>query len=176
MIICHAVDVFKHSPKGYTPIVDALNKIKGNLSTEKETLLILATDGEPSTSTGHRDLDGFRNWMKQKPEGLHMVLVACSDKQRDVEYLFKFDRGYKNTDVVDDYDTMKKKMKKGLAYSFGDYVVTILLGSIDKNFKDFGEKKSLLSTIGDTISSSFDVLCRPNALGKLSSKSISEHK
>ena len=68
---------FQYPPQGYTPIVKTLNAVmaanRQKLS-EKNCLLILATDGEPTDDNGRVDHHGFDKWMKAKPKKLHMAL------------------------------------------------------------------------------------------------------
>lgn len=68
---------FQYPPQGYTPIVKTLNGImsanRQKLS-EKNCLLILATDGEPTDESGRVDKKSFDLWMKTKPKNLHVAL------------------------------------------------------------------------------------------------------
>jgi hypothetical protein len=71
--------------------------------------------------------------------------VACTDDDEAVSYLNKWDRELDNLDVVDDYRSERKEVKaaqgSSFPFSFGDYVVKSLIGSIDPTLDNLDEKK-----------------------------------
>jgi hypothetical protein len=75
-----------------------------------------------------------------------MTVLACTDDDDAIRYLNKLDRNVEKFDVVDDYRSEKKEIqsKRGrdFKFSFGDYVVKALLGSIDASFDGLDEKRS----------------------------------
>ena len=68
---------FQYPPQGYTPIAKTLNMVMSanrDKIIEKNCLLVLATDGEPTDDNGRFDQKGFDRWMNSKPKKLHMAL------------------------------------------------------------------------------------------------------
>ncbi len=69
---------------------------------------------------------------------------TCTDDEDSVSYLNRWDRDIKNLDVIDDYNSERKEIrrKKGSNYrfSYGDYVVKSLIGSIDPKLDKSDEK------------------------------------
>ena len=64
-----------------------------------------------------------------------MTFLACTDDLACVKYLSEWDKSIPNLDVVDDYVSeqaeVEKSRGKNFPFSFGDYIVKALLGSID---------------------------------------------
>ena len=65
-----------------------------------------------------------------------------------MEYLNNWDRQIKNLDVVDDYESEKKEIyskkrskKDRVAFSYGDYIVKIILGSFVREIDEIDEEK-----------------------------------
>ena len=145
---------FATDPEGYTPIVQVftqvLNDMKQILS-EKKLLIILATDGEPTTPSGQTSSGGvtekakFYNLLKgrQPIDRIYTTILACTDDDSVISYLQNWDTTIPNLDVVDDFHTVKNNVikKQGQTYNFtfGDYVVKTLLGSMDKFFDEIDE-------------------------------------
>lgn len=145
---------FANEPQGYTPIVPVLSKILnglGSITNEKKVLIIIATDGEPSTANGMTS-DGnisektkLYNLLNSRDpiDKIYVSILACTDDDSVINYLQDWDTKIKNLDVVDDYNTVKnnviKKYSNKKSFSFGDYVVKTLLGSIDKYFDEIDE-------------------------------------
>ncbi len=79
------------------------------------------------------------------------TIVACTDDEESVGYLNKWDRVLKNLDVIDDFRSEREEIKrrKGseVRFSFGDYVVKSLIGSIDQSMDGMDEKKSYCCNI-----------------------------
>lgn len=136
--------VFSVEPKGYTPIVPILRKVmndKKKSIVEKKLLIILATDGEPTDQKGNSDVDKLFEVLKKErvPKNrIHTTILACTDDDSTMDYLENWDNSLENFDVVDDYYSEKIRIQnaqgKEFRFSRGDYVVKIMLGSIDKEF------------------------------------------
>lgn len=143
-------ELFKLKPIGYTPIVDTLEKIleeKRQILSEKKLLIILATDGEPTDRFGNiQDSRGnteinklFRllNNKRNPKDKIFVTIVACTDDDTTMNYLNDWDNKLQNFDIVDDYYSEKERIinaqGKSFRFSFGDYIVKIMLGSIDKS-------------------------------------------
>ena len=70
-------------------------------------------------------------------------VVACTDDDESVKYLNKWDRSIVNLDVVDDFRNERQEIRKikgsSFKFSFGDYVVKSLIGSIDQELDKMDE-------------------------------------
>ena len=131
--------LFSTPPSGYTPIVPALQQIlkeKAKALSEKKVVLVLFTDGEPTTATGEVEIDKCIACICEKPSNLFVSIVACTDDSSVLEFLDGLDKAIPSVDVSDDFVSEKKQVleKTGARLSFGDYICKILLGPIDKSF------------------------------------------
>ena len=138
---------FAYPPQGYTPLNRVFNQImndKAAVIREKKLLLIIATDGQPTDDSGNGRIEQFLTTLKNRPKNVFLSIIACTDDSSSVEYLNKLDRAVPGLDVCDDYRSEHKEVLKaqGSSYkfSFGDYVVKTLLGSIDPMFDHLDEK------------------------------------
>lgn len=141
----------QYQPKGYTPLSRALDQVlRDNLNlvnNERKLLIIIVTDGEPTDDRGNSDISGFKKCLEsRKPaDRIFTSIIACTDQDDSMDYLNRMDRTLKNLDVLDDYRNEKKEIskKRGPSYpfSYGDYVVKALIGSVDKSLDQMDEKK-----------------------------------
>jgi hypothetical protein len=147
---------FATEPEGYTPIVQVATQVLNDMRpilSEKKLLIILATDGEPTTGTGMTISHGitekqkFYNLLKTREpiDKIFVSILACTDDSSAISYLQDWDQEIQNLDVVDDFNTVKSNVlqKQGQYYhfTFGDYIVKTLLGSMDKYFDEIDEVK-----------------------------------
>lgn len=145
---------FAKDAEGYTPIVTTFTQVLNDMQavlSEKKLLIILATDGEPTTTGGLTSSYGitekqrFYNLLKNRQpiDKIYTSILACTDDDSVISYLQNWDTEIPNLDVVDDFHTVKNNVlkKQGSSYhfSFGDFVVKTLLGSIDKFFDEIDE-------------------------------------
>jgi len=138
-------------PDGPTPICPALRRIlkdKASVAEERKLLIIIATDGVPTSPEGYDDrrtLEYILRNERRLDGKVFVTFVACTDDSKTMEYLNKWDKEIKYLDVVDDYKTesMEVAKKQGSSYkfSFGDYAVKCLLGSVDETMDNLDEKK-----------------------------------
>lgn len=145
------ISIFSIPPAGPTPIVPVLRRVlrdKQNEITERKLLILLATDGVPTDNQGHRDIRSFEYVLKheRKPaDRIPVTIIACTDDNDCIGYLNHWDKKLPNLDVVDDYRNEKREVLarqgKQFPFSFGDYVVKILMGGVDSWFDDLDEKK-----------------------------------
>ncbi|CAF3830554.1 unnamed protein product [Rotaria sp. Silwood1] len=145
------IPVFAVPPSGPTPIVPIFQRVlrdKQHEIEERKLLILLATDGVPTDDQGNRDIRSFKHVLKheRKPTNhIPVTIIACTDEDDCIEYLNDWDRNIPNLDVVDDYRNEKKEIQtrqgKDFPFSFGDYVVKILMGGVDSWFDDLDEKK-----------------------------------
>lgn len=141
-------DIFKDKPKGCTPILKTLRQVikeKSKSLAEKNLLIIIATDGEPTDVNGEvidkygvsetEKLFCFLRDERKPAHKIHTTILACTDDNKTMEYLENWDQNLENFDVVDDYYSERERIQnekgKNYRFSFGDYIVKILLGSID---------------------------------------------
>lgn len=129
--------VFRAAPKGGTPLAEATKKVLQEYRQKrsgKKLLLIIATDGEPSGNGGKA---AFKSVLTDRDYDNEKVsILACSDNDDEIGYLNEYDRNIPSLDVVDDYRTEKKEIRKiqGSSFPFKrvDYILKCLLGSVDK--------------------------------------------
>ncbi len=97
---------------------------------------------------GKSAIPRFKESLQRRTARTYTTIVACTDDDACVEYLNKWDRELTNLDVVDDFRSERKEVRdaKGASFpfSFGDYVVKSLIGSIDPELDDMDEKKDQL--------------------------------
>jgi hypothetical protein len=139
---------FAPPPAGYTPLVRAMESIfteKAAVIKERKLLLIILTDGQPTDDRGEPQTELFLRALKGRPKNTFVSIVACTDDESSVGYLNRLDRIVPGLDVVDDYASERAEILKvqGRSYrfSFGDYVVKTLLGSIDPSMDALDERK-----------------------------------
>jgi hypothetical protein len=80
---------------------------------------------------------------------IFVTIVACTDDVDALWYLNKWDYTIPNLDVVDDYESERKEIyaagKVKTAFTYGDYIAKILLGSFVKEIDELDEKKEFES-------------------------------
>lgn len=148
---------FNIPPQGLTPLVPALRRIlaaKRNQTYGKKLLILIATDGyerkqwinhfsfslllsrAPTNAHGQVDIGSLEAVLRHElnPQ-IHVTFLACTDDLQAVNYLNTWDRMIPNIDVMDDYRSERAEIYRtrggNFPFSFGDYVVKSLLGSID---------------------------------------------
>lgn len=136
-------------PNGYTPLTKRLNEVLNDnlnlVKSERKLLIIIVTDGEPTTDEGNVDIRQFKRSLKSRHpiERIFTTIVACTDDDASISYLNKWDRELKHLDVVDDFRNEREEIRKvrGQRYrfSYGDYVVKSLVGSVDPTLDELDE-------------------------------------
>ena len=141
---------FAHAPpSGYTPLARVVREVialkTAEHSSERKLLIMIATDGEPTTDGGVPDVPGFLRLLKTKPANVHVQIMACTDDDSVVGYLNDLDDTTANLDVCDDYASEKAEILaaqgRGFDFSTGDYIVKALLGPVDREFDTLDQKK-----------------------------------
>lgn len=142
-------EAFSSPANGSTPIVQVLRHVLA-VKTERKRLILIATDGCPDDVAGldGKMLDGkmaFRYVLENERSVKDFVtILACTDDDSILSYLNGWDRDIPRVDVVDDYQSEKKEILgvqgPQFAFSFGDYVVKALMGSIDTWFDNLDEE------------------------------------
>lgn len=141
---------FANPPNGLTPITSVLRRIlqeKQSLVQERKLLIIIATDGQPTDDYGTTDINTLERVLKNERKPADRILVtfcACTDDDQAVGYLNKWDQKIPYVDVCDDYrserDQIQRIQGRNFPFSFGDYVVKILLGSVDPYFDNLDQR------------------------------------
>ncbi|KAJ3226208.1 hypothetical protein HDU81_007426 [Chytriomyces hyalinus] len=136
--------VFADPPRGYTPTARVLRQVlneKRQAISEgaKKLLVLIATDGVPTTDMGADDRYGLRQVLtmeRGRPEDVPVVFLACTDDESEIGYLNEWDTSIPYIDVADDYHTERKQILavQGPHFSFsrGDWVCKMLLGPVDR--------------------------------------------
>jgi hypothetical protein len=72
---------------------------------------------------------------KERTSTTYVTFLACTDESETLNYLNNWDRTMENVDVVDDYRTelaqIRQKQGERIKFSYGDYLIKALIGSID---------------------------------------------
>lgn len=130
--------VFAQPPSGFTPTAAALNAVfqaKRGVMSEKKLLVVILTDGQPTDPAGNIDIRGLEGLLTNRPPQSYITIVACTDDHSVMSYLNGWDQRIPHLDVVDDYMSEKREIQAArgpqFAFSYGDYVVKLLLGTID---------------------------------------------
>ena len=141
-------DLFKTDPFGKTPLTNCIkNAIQNNrmILKKKKLLLLVFTDGEPTSINCGDPIQELKNTLEKRDpiDRIFVSIIACTDKKETMTFLDDWDRDIKNLDVVDDYENEKERItSKGIYREFPveDYLVKILLGSIDRKLDQMDEK------------------------------------
>jgi hypothetical protein len=148
---------FACEPYGQTPLTKSFNiALENNKSelTERKLLVIVLTDGTPTSNTNSDPkmaIKEFKSALEARSpiDRIFVTLVACTDDEYALRYLNNWDREIRNLDVVDDYESERKEIyakkdskKRNVAFTYGDYIAKILLGSFVKEIDCADEKKS----------------------------------
>ena len=136
-------------PNGYTPLNKVFNVVlNDNMDSirERKLLIIILTDGEPSDDFGRTDIKSFKASLQSRTpmNKIFVNIITCTDDEESVAYLNRWDVQIPNLDVIDDYTSERKEVKKrnGSKYrfSYGDYVVKSMVGSVDPKLDRSDEK------------------------------------
>jgi hypothetical protein len=163
--------LFQNPPAGYTPIPRVFNQIlrdKAAIIAEKKMLMLIATDGQPTNDVGNDATNEFFHCLKMRSPNVYVSIIACTDDASSMTYLNNIDHIIPSVDVNDDYLSEKKEVQAAqganYAFSFGDYVVKTLLGSIDPVFDTLDETRHTSAakayTATTAASDTMDACCR----------------
>ena len=73
---------FAPPPSGFTPITATLQgilKARSLKGSEKQLLLVVFTDGEPTDANGAVDVAGLERLLRSRPADVYTTLVACTN-------------------------------------------------------------------------------------------------
>ncbi|CAF0876442.1 unnamed protein product [Adineta steineri] len=145
------IPIFAVPPAGPTPIVRVLRYVlreKQLEIQERKLLLLIATDGVPTNEQGQQDIKSLEYALRydRKPTNrVPVTIIACTDDGDCIGYLNDWDKKIPNLDVADDYRSERKEILKAqgkdFPFSFGDYVVKVLMGAVDDWFDTLDERR-----------------------------------
>lgn len=138
---------FQNKPSGYTPISRVLRTVLANNHpgelAERKLLVIIVTDGEPTDDYGRVDTHTFKEVLKSRSPTTYTTIVSCTDEDETMNYLNNWDRTLPRLDVVDDFRNERIEILRSqgqhFRFSFGDYVVKSMIGSIDPTLDNLDE-------------------------------------
>lgn len=139
---------FRNRPDGYTPIGRVFSQVlsdKRSVLSEKKLLIIVATDGLPTDDYGTDRKDQLYAQIRDRYpiDKIYVTFIACTDDEEAVLYMNKLDKEIKNVDTIDDYQSEKAEIQKAqgssFPFSYGDYIVKALIGSVDPEFDNMDE-------------------------------------
>ncbi|KAI9335958.1 hypothetical protein BDR26DRAFT_865435 [Obelidium mucronatum] len=160
---------FANPPMGYTPIARVLRQVLrekgiGIGDACKKKLILIATDGQPTTDQGVIDKQGLYNVLvhergpNPRDGNVIVVFLACTDDENEVGYLNEWDKVIPCVDVVDDYYSERREILAvqgtGFPFSKGDWVCKMLLGAIDPEIDALDERR-VGSTMNPAASSTY---------------------
>ena len=136
-----------NKPGGFTPIRRVLQAVLAENNqmqlAERKLLIIIVTDGEPTDDSGRSDIPGLKQILQSRDTFVYTSIVACTDEDNVMDYLTNWDKNIPRLDVVDDYRNEKVEIQRakgqGFPFSYGDYVVKSLIGSLDSQFDNMDE-------------------------------------
>ena len=152
-------ETFSRPPNGPTPLTRVLQEVlntKRSQIHERKLLILIATDGLPTDERGESDLRRLENVLRNERfplmDRIYVTFIACTNDLQSVGYLNQFDKRIPFVDVLDDYQSERAEILavqgKNFPFSYGDYVVKILMGSIDQWFDQLDERKVKLTYTG----------------------------
>lgn len=139
--------LFQDKPYGYTLLTRTVQQVIDenpvDLLQGRQLLLIITTDGVPTDAVGNTNLPEFTNCLSNRPSYVFTNIIACTNDQNSIGYLNNLDKKLPRLDVVDDYSSELSEIRKAggqqISFSFGDYVVKSLVGSIESKTDKFDE-------------------------------------
>ncbi|CAF0829068.1 unnamed protein product [Rotaria sordida] len=145
------VHIFAVQPEGPTPILRVLRHIlqeKQLEIQERKLLILIATDGVPTNENGQQDTKSLEHALRHERNPINRIpvtIIACTDDNECIGYLNNWDKKIPNLDVADDYKSERQEIQKvqgkNFPFSFGDYVVKVLMGAVDDWFDTLDERR-----------------------------------
>ena len=140
--------IFNIKPAGYTPLGRVLQIVLNENSNvflgENKLLVVVVTDGEPTDDYGRTATFEFQRILQSRHKNVYTTIVSCTDDDDAMSYLNNWDRTIPRLDVVDDFRNERAQIVRAqgqhFRFSFGDYIVKSLVGSIDQQLDKLDEK------------------------------------
>ena len=128
---------FAMPPRGGTPMLGALQRIFAQYAPIAQAgtrvLVVIVTDGEPSDGSPSQL---FQLLATQRHPQIHVSLAEMSDNEQTMDWLDGWDRQLANFDNSDDFQMERRRvmMTRGGRFTYTDYVVKVLLGSLMRKY------------------------------------------
>ncbi|CAF1486739.1 unnamed protein product, partial [Rotaria sordida] len=145
------IPTFAIPPNGATPIARVLRQVLQDKKQEiqkRKLLIVIATDGIPTDDNGQPNVPDFHQVLARERipiDRVPVTIMACTDDEKCMSYLNDWDKIIPNLDLIDSYKNEKEEILavqgKSFPFSFGDYVVKILMGGVDSWFDMLDEQK-----------------------------------
>ncbi|CAF1469289.1 unnamed protein product [Adineta ricciae] len=145
------IPIFAVPPSGPTPIARVLQHVlqeKQLEVQERKLLILIATDGIPTNENGQHDVKTLEHVLRHQRTPINRIpvtIIACTDDDECIGYLNNWDKKIPNLDVADDYRSERSEIHKAqgkdFPFSFGDYVVKVLMGAVDDWFDTLDERR-----------------------------------
>ncbi|CAF1507452.1 unnamed protein product, partial [Rotaria sordida] len=145
------IPTFAIPPNGATPIARVLRQVLQDKKQEiqkRKLLIVIATDGIPTDDNGQANVPDFHQVLAHERipiDRVPVTIMACTDDEKCMSYLNDWDKIIPNLDLIDSYKNEKEEILavqgKSFPFSFGDYVVKILMGGVDSWFDMLDEQK-----------------------------------
>ena len=143
---------FSRFPNGPTLLTRTLSYVlnaKRMRVHDRNLLILIATDGLPTDENGLDDIGNLERVLQYErfpsADRIHVTFLACTNDLQCVGYLNYLDKKIPNIDVLDDYQSERAEVLavqgKKFPFTYGDYVVKLLMGSVDRWFDELDEKK-----------------------------------
>jgi len=135
---------FDEEPGGGSPLTETLIQVSAHSRTDKPTLLIVLTDGEP-TGGFMPFFEELHHVIGQTDAIIKVQIMACTSDPNSIGWLNLLDREFEDVDVTDDYLSERSevlKSRKVDKFTRGDWLVKALLGPISSKFDQWNENPS----------------------------------
>ena len=142
-------ECFLKEPQGYGSVVPLLEHIfqspESKAGLDKKLLVFVATDGSLTDETNAFALPSLEKVMKEKrtSDTTHVMFLLCNNDPRSIECFAQWDRDMENVDVTSLYkmeqDIIHQYRGHDYPFSFGDYIVKLLLGAVDPELDALNE-------------------------------------
>lgn len=130
-------EAFSAPPKGWTPIVPVLRQALNQACPVhyQGRLFIICTDGEPTDEENRANTNQLKQVLlyERRPTD-YVNFLACTADDDAIGYLNEWDNAIARVDVSDDYQSERREVLRAqgsqFRFSYGDYVVKALMGSV----------------------------------------------
>jgi hypothetical protein len=101
-----------------------------------QSMSVFRSSRAPTNQQGQTDVASLEALLRhERTPQTFITFLACTDDLGSVNYLSNWDKTMPNLDVIDDYTSERAEIHRtrgpNFPFSFGDYIVKALLGSMD---------------------------------------------
>jgi hypothetical protein len=128
--------VFMSGPSGGTPTLKCMRKALEPHA--KPTIIYLMTDGVPSDTS----VEELAKYLEKRPDPKNspLTLISCTDKDEEAEWMKELEEYGPFISELDDFNDEKEEVihdqGQGFPYSFGLYLMCMLVGAINPDDLD----------------------------------------